>query len=337
MPAVQLFDEPGRLAALHRLSVLDTAPEQPFDRVVSLVRNVLDVPMVSISLVDRDRQWFKASLGLPNREGPRQGSFCTVAIANDGPLVVANATEDHRFAASPLVTDEPHIRSYAGVPLQMPDGYNVGTLCVIDQRPRDFSARDIAMLGDFARIVVNELELRQIVARDLLTGALSRRGFLDCVERELDNARAQSTPGHSPNACLIALDVDHFKRINDGHGHPAGDRVLETLAARITRELRETDCFGRLGGEEFAVLLPGLSQDTGLAIAERIRAALEREPIVVDGIATPLPVTASFGVSATPLAFRDAPGWLAAADAALYEAKRSGRNRCCLARQRSAA
>ena len=114
-----LTDEPARLAALQRLAVLDSEPEEPFDNVVALVRAVLGVPMAAVSLIDEDRQWFKAACGLEASETPRDVSFCTHTIAADDLLVIADTREDPRFATNPMVVETPFVRFYAGVPLRV--------------------------------------------------------------------------------------------------------------------------------------------------------------------------------------------------------------------------
>lgn len=325
MTDLLLRDEDARLAALHRLDALDTAAEEPFEKIVDLVRAVLSVPMATVTLVEADRQWFKAHRGMPSQETPRAVSFCTHTIAQREPLVVPDAQADPRFANSPLVTGTPHIRAYAGIPLRTADGYNVGALCAIDSEPRAFSEADIAILANFAAIVMGELELRLIARRDHLTGTLTRRGFVE----EAGKALARHARGGAASA-LALLDVDHFKSINDCHGHPAGDKVLRQLAEVCAGVMRPGDYFGRIGGEEFALLLADASAEEAQAAAERFRAAIEAHRFDI-GIARPLAVTASFGVAAISPAMASAEAWLAAADSALYCAKRSGRNRTCLA------
>ena len=127
-----------RLAELHALGVLDTPSEERFDRITRLLTLTLRVPMAYISLVDSERQWFKSSCGLatPQSETPRDISFCGHAIFCDGPMIVPDATKDERFHDNPLVVGDPHIRFYAGQPLNGPTGHKLGTLCVADRSPR---------------------------------------------------------------------------------------------------------------------------------------------------------------------------------------------------------
>ena len=154
--------------------------------------------------------------------------------------------------------------------------------------------------------------LRRLALHDSLTGAANRRGFMDRL------AQAQQ---QQALLSLVMIDIDHFKRINDRHGHAAGDGVLREVAARLRRQMRGADLLGRLGGEEFALLLPATDLAGALAQAELARQALRREPMVIAGT-----VTASFGVAQWD-GSESAADWLHRADLALYQAKAKGRNR----------
>jgi GAF domain-containing protein len=154
--------EGARLAALAALDVLDSPAEREFDTIAELAADRFDVPIALISLVDSNRQWFKARVGLDVPETAREVSFCTHAIAGDEVMVVPDATDDPRFAANPLVVGEPHIRFYAGAPLVLASGQRIGTLCVIDRRRRAFDARERRALKLMAQQVVDLLELRRL-------------------------------------------------------------------------------------------------------------------------------------------------------------------------------
>lgn len=323
----RLHDDDARVAALHRLDVLDTTVEEPFEKIVTLVRTVLAVPMATVTLVDRDRQWFKAKRGMEQNETPRSVSFCTHTIQQRDPLIVEDASRDPRFAMSPLVIGPPYIRSYAGIPLRTPEGYNIGSLCAMDSRPRVFSPADIAMLKNFANIVCDELELRLIAQVDHLTGALTRRGFVEQAEREIARSRRYGRP-----STLAMLDLDHFKSINDAYGHAGGDQVLMQVSELAKVALRPSDVFGRLGGEEFAMLLPETDGDQALIVAERLREAIARHHMRMSGGAT-LNVTASFGIATLASGHAGFAAWLESADTMLYAAKSAGRNCTRLAAQ----
>ena len=316
-------DEPGRIAALQRYEILDTPAEGAFDKVTQLIRTLFDVPMSAVSLIDKDRQWFKSTVGLDIAETPRSEAFCDHAIRQDEPLIITDACADPRFRDNPLVTGDPGIRSYAGVPLRTPDGYNIGSLCAIDTRARDFPPEQIAIMKGLAPIVVEQMELRLLAERDHLSGAMTRRAFVADIDKRIALFIRYQRP-----AALVLLDIDHFKRVNDTYGHPVGDRVIEAVAKCCADLSRPSDSLGRIGGEEFALLLPETSETDALAAARRFCTAIAALEIPHD---PPLRVTASFGVAAIGAGRMTSQDWLAAADAALYEAKRSGRNRAVLA------
>jgi phosphoribosyl 1,2-cyclic phosphodiesterase/GAF domain-containing protein len=150
-------NETARLAALDELEILDTAPEERYDRIARIASEAFEVPIALVSLVDRDRQWFKSCIGLDAKETPRDMAFCAHAILKDEVLIVPDAFLDPRFADNPLVTGESHVRFYAGCPLKLPDGNVMGTLCLIDTRPRQLDDRKINLLRDLGKLA--ELEL----------------------------------------------------------------------------------------------------------------------------------------------------------------------------------
>lgn len=163
-------------------------------------------------------------------------------------------------------------------------------------------------------------ELTILATTDPLTGLLNRTQFSREVDREIRRMQRTGTP-----ACLVMVDVDCFKMINDTYGHPAGDRILEELARVMTRMLGSADIVGRFGGEEFAILLPGHSMEAGVQVAERLRTAISEQPIELGE--QMINVTASFGVAALETGVSDALSQsYSAADQALYQAKNAGRN-----------
>jgi GAF domain-containing protein len=158
-------NEAQRLAALKEYHILDTAAEQSYDDITALAAYLCQVPITMISLVDESRQWFKSKLGLNQRETPRDVAFCAHAILQSDPLIVRDALKDPRFADSALVTRSPHIRFYAGFPLGSPEGFALGTLCVIDRKPRQLSAAQKTAMLALARQVMALLESRRVSAR----------------------------------------------------------------------------------------------------------------------------------------------------------------------------
>ncbi len=323
----KLTDEEGRIAALRRYAFREPGETRPFLRIVELVQQVLGVPVAAVSLIDSDRQVFKAARGLGVAELPRAGAFCSQTITQLGAFAVADARYDPRFSGNPLVTGSSHIRSYLGVPLTTPDGYNIGSLCAMDNEPRQFDRGQGEIMKKLAEIVVEQFELQQIARLDSLTGALTRRGFFAELEKEFRRAGRYDRP-----STLVAIDVDHFRAINDRFGHPAGDAVLVSIANACMANMRQSDLFGRLGGEEFALLLPETGAEEAREAAERIRGAIESTIVDVGG--TEVRATVSMGVAPNPALGETAATWLAEADIALYEAKQFGRNRVAVGKAR---
>ncbi len=208
-------------------------------------------------------------------------------------------------------------RSFLEVPL-LKDGEAIGALRLLDSLERGFAARERHILADFARLIVEQIDLWTRATRDALTGAQTRRAFEENLRAAF--AACQRRRGR---AALISFDLDHFKRVNDTLGHAAGDAVLQAAGRAVHRELRAEDQFGRVGGEEFAVLVQGADVATGLEVAERIRKAIAA--MVVPGHGG-LRVSASFGVVSMTAAAPSPEALTEAADAALYAAKDAGRN-----------
>jgi diguanylate cyclase (GGDEF)-like protein len=342
-----LLDTEGeRLAALRRYRVLDTSPEPVFDRTAAVAAQALKAPIALISLVDEARQWFKARVGLPVAETPREHSFCAHALDRTRPLVVTDARADPRFAGNPLVLGEPGIRFYAGAPLRTTDGHVLGTLCVIDRRPRELSADQARLLEDLAAIVMDTLELRlaglraideiaerqrlegelrHVAETDALTGLANRRSLIRALAREFRRARR-----HDHGLAVLIFDLDRFKAVNDTHGHATGDAVLRETARRALGGVRDEDTVGRIGGEEFVVVLPETDQAGARHAAERLRLAIGDRPMAVNGLE--LTVTVSVGAATLHPLDEGHKVLLGRADEALYDAKQAGRNRVAIAR-----
>ncbi|VVD91908.1 putative GAF sensor diguanylate cyclase [Pandoraea communis] len=324
------LDEAERLAALRRYEILDTPPEPAFDRIVRLASHLLGTPIALISLIDETRQWFKARQGIDAAQTPRSMAFSAHAILDDDVLVVPDARADRRFADHPLVTGEPNIRFYAGAPLRTPEGHRLGTLCVIDRRPRTLDDEKRALLADLSALVVDELELRRVnrvlgdmAMRDGLTGALNRRAFLMQAERQFAAARAQQR-----RLSVLMLDIDHFKGVNDTWGHAIGDRVIAELTLVLRATLRKGTVIGRLGGEEFAVLLPEADAQRAMQASERLLTAIGNAS--VPGPNGPVRFSASIGISSLAMDDADFGTLLQRTDRALYAAKQAGRNRAAV-------
>ena len=196
IPAALPPDEYDRLADLHDLRLLDSPPQDRFDRITRLAQRTFGTPIVAFSLVDEDRQFFLSQLGLGVSETPRDQAFCAHAILGQEVMVVPDATDDPRFHDNPLVTGDPDIRFYAGAPVRSPSGHNLGTLCVIDNQPRAWSSADSAALADLARLVEKELDRTRDEARHAALVTLTQISALraddpaDLVRQALDVACA---------------------------------------------------------------------------------------------------------------------------------------------------
>ncbi len=443
--------EHERLRVLADYHLLDTPQTEDFERLVSLTARLFNAPIALISLVDRDRQFFKARVGLDVCETSREVSFCAHALVQDEILLVPDALEDPRFATNPLVLGPPFIRFYAGHPLVAASGEKLGTLCVIDRVPRrDFSDEDRRNLSDLAALVMDRVELHRLeyvktvsqarfeniastspdaiictnaegsisfwnrsagklfgysaeemaqqpVSRivpdrwrslyeaeyerlrlgepmaladktielsgrrkdgsefpaelslstwhegsstsvgaivrdvterrrneerlyrlaslDVLTDLSNRSAWQECLTIALE----EGTP-----VTIMLLDLDHFKDVNDGHGHAAGDAVLREVAARLRATCTEASIVARLGGDEFAVLMPGDDVAKAQEIAERLIRVVS-EPYAVAG--QNVEIGASVGLALFPPDGRLPEELLNAADLALYRAKAAGRGR----------
>jgi len=165
-PAPILPDEDERLQALHQLLILDTPPEERFDRIVAFAAEEFDMPIAQMSLLDADRQWAKSRVGIDGDAMARSHSVCGHFVGNPTPMAIEDLTQDTRFRDNPVLIDENHLRFYAGSPLVMPSGHVIGALCVMDRQPRTFDATDQAILNTLRDLVVRELVREADDARD---------------------------------------------------------------------------------------------------------------------------------------------------------------------------
>lgn len=259
-------DEDLRLKSLRALDILDTIPEERYDRLTRLAKRLFDVPIVLVSVVDADRQWFKSSVGLDAKEGRRETSFCGHAILGDDIFEVQDALLDERFHDNPLVTDSPSIRFYAGYPLKVPNGSKIGTLCLIDDHPRYLEAEDKILLRDLAGMVESEIAAVQLATMDELTQLSNRRGFESLAQHALNLCKRLDKP-----ATLLFFDLNNFKHINDVYGHVGGDLVLQNFSSILNHAFRNSDVIARLGGDEFVVLLTNAQ----LELAKKVLTRLE--------------------------------------------------------------
>lgn len=276
--------EQARLVALRSYGILDTPPEERFDRITRLVSRLLEVPLALVSLVDEDRQWFKSRCGLDATETPREVAFCAHAILGEGALVVEDASRDPRFAANPLVTGELGIRFYAGQPLITSGGFRLGTLCAIDTRPRSLPRAQRELLSDLAQLVMDELELTRA-----LRDAAQQRELLEQRNEELQTfARAVCHDLGAPlrRIRLISEAVQGGEDLAENLGYLAhstaeaeevvrGLRAYFTLGAPSLEQVCAQRCYEQaclqlaeeaelLGAQFSATLLPQVRFDSVL-------------------------------------------------------------------------
>ncbi|MEQ9878971.1 sensor domain-containing phosphodiesterase [Pectobacterium aroidearum] len=440
-------DEDKRLAALREYGIKNVLFDPSLSNLISLAANIFSVPIVLVSLVEAERQLFAASVGVPFCETPRDISFCAHTILKKKIMVVPDALKDARFKSNPLVVGVPYIRFYAGIPLITPSGHAIGTLCIIDLKPRStFTKRDEHNLQDLASLVMDKLEMRrlelarkasqvrfeniantspdtilcvnekgmitfwntaaehmleytdeEIIGRSINTivpdafvvqlnhlvadrdslmkgvtlelnvqaksgslvpvelsvsmwedndnisyGAILRditerrrneeRLFLlahldpltGLANRTLLTSNLETALKNEPAVCIMMVDLDGFKDVNDSLGHSSGDNILVHVAKKIKATVRSGDVVARMGGDEFALLFPGLN-DKKVAgkIAEQIIHEISQAMIIDDH---QINISASIGAVLYPEYGLTVQDLLTSADLALYQAKSEGRN-----------
>ncbi len=237
--------EPERLSALERYQILDTPPEPSYDEIVQLAADICQVPISQISLIDRERAWSKARVGLDVTEIPREQAFCSYAILEPNPLIVTDLSSDERFSSNPLVSDSPHFRFYAGVPLQTTDGHGIGTLCVLDKKPRQLSDYQRKALETLANQVMQLMEQRRyVLAQENLLAQISRQHLqlqdvylINMRLSELLSAHLQE-PIDNMHLMLQVLD-------QQGQLNPQLQQGVRTLQTQVQDTRQALDHFGR--------------------------------------------------------------------------------------------
>jgi diguanylate cyclase len=343
-------DEAKRLAALYATELYGTAPEEAFDRITRLAARLFDVPTVLISLVGSDTQWFKSRCGMDAQSGPRETSFCGHAILSDQPLVVEDATLDERFADNPSVIGAPHIRFYAGVQLYSVERAKLGTLCVIDSRPRTMDEDELEELYELGRMVEELIYHRQLaraaqelheqllhnaavspvpaaagqvkylLTHDALTGLANRQALLRSIGANIAAWQAEGA-----SAVVACLNLDRFKQLNEVLGHEVGDAALVTVTRALQAHLREGDMLARAGNDEFVMLLNDPDGE------ERLLARLGQLMAEVNshayGAAADLSLTCSVGFACYPKDGEEGDTLLNNAVTAMRHAKAQGGGR----------
>ena len=308
-------DEQARLETLRSIDVLDTSPEERFDQLTRMAKRLFGVPIALVSIVDENRQWFKSCVGLDVAETSRDISFCGHAILGNDVFIIPDTIEDPRFADNPLVLNDPGIRFYAGCPLTV-GGHKLGTLCIIDKKPRDFGEEDVNALKDLASMVERELQAIQLASLDDLTKVSNRRGFLFLAKYSLKLCTRQKIP-----ATLAFLDMDKFKAINDEFGHSEGDFALTKFASLMKASLRDSDLFARWGGDEFVALLTDTTRQQAQETLERCSQSLAQ---YTQEAKLGYAIAFSFGaVEFDPVKHTTIDALLADGDSLMYEVKQA--------------
>lgn len=288
-------DEEQRLEALYSCFVLDTAPEPNFDAITKLLCRLLHVPWAFVSLVDRDRQWFKSHQGIDIEETERRTAFAAYAILQDAPLIVPDATQDERFAHNSSVTGPPFIRFYAGVPLVLDGKYRIGTLSVASPTPTVIDEQGVQLLRELSGIVLHELELRRVVAR-----LAAKRERLRLTERMSSIGQLAAGIAHEINSPLqyVSLNLDFIQEATLAfsaalnaplalHGTAAGDAqpsLPEGLELQATPDFQDLAYFlsetpraiaqAQKGVFQISTMVSSLRDYSNVSAKEKVPAAL---------------------------------------------------------------
>lgn len=330
-----------RTEILQRYDILDKAEQFDTSQIARTIALVLKMPMVIVAVNERYRGWLRCAHGIDTSRYDALQNYCAHAHISSTPFVVKDVQKDGYVSDAEIAAGCHDIVFFAGAPLRDPHGKRLGTLCLLDTVKRDFSSEDLKVLESFAHLVSQDICLRsagRYAVRDLisaeqeryalydlamsdpLTKALNRRAFFKLSEREVGRANRYGT-----NLATMMVDIDHFKRVNDTYGHAVGDEVLERLVRVFTDGTRDEDIVGRLGGEEFAILLPETDIQRALTVADRLRQAASA--LSFESPKGDFSITISIGLSEPTAGERDILAALERSDSALYAAKQNGRNR----------
>lgn len=333
MPSIPLDtalspDEAERLDALHDHAILDTPPAADFDALARLAAHACGTPVAAIGLLDRDRLWFKARVGVAHAALPLESSLAEdTARALGGLLCVPDLAEDPRFRDHPVRQMLPDWHFYAGAPIEDEAGHVLGVICVAAPEARRLDAGQRQALTDIARLSWHAIDAhaqRRTLARqaitDPLTGLANRAHFDQALTVELAHAMRRGEP-----FTVLVMDLDGFKEVNDGFGHAAGVEVLRAVAERIQAQVRTGDVVARFGVDEFGVVMRHGGRDDAQVLARRIVRAVAN-PIALSSGDT-VGVGISVGIAAYDDEVDSPRTLLAQADQALFEAKRENEKR----------
>ena len=326
MKTVSSLHDDRRLSALRDLAILDTTPESAYDDLAVLAASVCSSPMAAVNLVDDERHFTKAIVGMPEAEGGSVSnslSLCAATVDSpEGVLIIRDSHTDPRWSEHPLVIGGPRVGFYAGVSITS-QGQRVGVLCAFGSEPRDVTGAERTALLALARQAESELELRRrnaelrsLAVTDPLTRLGNRTLLWDRLELALaERARSGGEVG------VVFCDVNDFKGVNDRHGHQIGDRALCEIADHLRANVRAVDTVARIAGDEFVIVCPHITAVALSHIVERITHANDR--LLPDGSRAPQLSVGTVIASAD----ETAASALRRADGAMYAAKAEARKR----------
>ena len=324
---------------LREIRLVDVLSDETSERITRLAASALDAPMAILSLIDHDRQVVRKVIGWPARMAARRilpvtfGAWGQASPANEA-LVVNKIADDQLLRKNPAI-NELGAAAYVGVSLLTKKGVHLGTLCVIDTKPRSWTAKDGKVIAQLAAQVITELDLRrELVQREQTEGKLLHNTLHDPLTGLPNRTLFSERLGHAITRgkrkplfhyAVLFVDVDRFKLVNDSLGHHAGDQLLAAVAKRLTQLLRELDTVARLGGDEFAILLEDLAE---LRDASRVAERIQNEMARAFNIGGhEIFSSVSIGIVLSSSAHESPELLLRSADMAMYRAKEAGRSR----------
>lgn len=282
--------EINRLKVLREAKILDTPIHSNFERLVDLALKIFDVPIVAISLIDENRQWFKAIRGCDLKETPRNISICNHTITQDDVMVIHDAQNDPTFKDNPMVTGELGVRFYAGCPIHAGNNQPIGAFCLADNKPRLFTEREKLILKDLATLA--EVEIKNLTQKedyltintflqkkksgyylDEITKVWNAAGMRLLLKHTLENHKKVEPFG------LINLSIDGFNSFAEEQGHEAGHELLAAVARELVSTCDKDEIIGYLGGKEFLIIVPCSQKEKTVAIANLLLEKQKKEII----------------------------------------------------------
>lgn len=302
-------NEIARQKSLESMGILTSDADPELDRITRVAQRIFGTEIVAISLLDNDRQFFKSNINQPSNETPRDISFCGHVINGDKAFVVEDTESDARFRDNPLVTGVPHVRSYAGVPLTNPDGFKIGTLCVVDRVSRKFTDEDLQILEDLGHWAETTIALRygartpqqvyddldpakQDALIDRKTRSWNANGMKEFLHRELINARLKHTP-----IGVYRFEIDNYQDLIDCFGTDTVERIVQAIVAAITSSLRDRDVVGRIDDYGFACLMPGARREQTSFLGFKLCDTVREQCRFTDMEGNPVRITVSVGAT----------------------------------------